>query len=82
MKTMINIKHNQQLTIREHIILKNFWEYYITDYYPEESDIQEAYVMGFEDEIGDISMEELKPYIITRTKHLDEVMPATGYRWV
>ena len=69
------------LNIREHVIIKNFWEYYITDMYPEDSDIQNAFVMGDFNEQGDISLEEIKPYIMSRTKKLDELMPAEGFQW-
>ena len=81
MKKMI--KDKTVLNIRQHIIIKNFWEYYITDRYEPESDIQEALVFGAELELGDISLSELKPYIITLTE-LDEnsvLMPAPNWRW-
>jgi hypothetical protein len=72
-----------QLNITEHIITKNFWEYYITDEtFGDDGDIVQAVVMGFETEIGDISLAEIKPYIITRTRNLNEVMPADGWQWV
>jgi len=69
------------LEIVEHIIIKNLWEYYVTtDRHSD--DIVRCLVMGFETELGDVSMEEIKPYIITRTSDLDEVMPAPGFEWV
>jgi hypothetical protein len=64
-----------------HIMLKNFWEYYITDE-SFNNDIVRAIVMGFETEIGDISLNEIKPYVVSITKNLKEVMPATGWNWV
>lgn len=81
MKTMIN-KHGIKLNIVEHIILRNFWEYYITDQIPVEgnNDIKTALVMGEEIELGDISLSEIKPYIISRNKTLD-IMPAQGWEW-
>lgn len=68
------------INVVEHIILVNGWEYYITD---EEfsDDIVRALVMGFETELGDISLEEIRPHVITRTKDLSEVMPAGGWSW-
>ena len=82
MKTRTMKNKYGQLKIREHIILKNFWEYYITDEYPEESEIQNALVMGFETEQGDVYLPEIQPYIISRTKKLDELMPAEGFQWL
>jgi hypothetical protein len=68
------------VNVIEHIMCKGFWEYYITDENFSD-DIVQAVVMGFEVEIGDISLSEIKPYIITRTKDLSELMPAEGWRW-
>lgn len=80
MKNMIS-KNGTKLKIRQHIILKNFWEYYITDRYPEDSEIQEAFVMGFENELGDVYLPEIKPYIISKTNDLEDVAPASGFSW-
>jgi len=71
------------LKIREHIITKNLWEYYITDRYKEGSDTQEAYVLGFEHELGDVYLPDLKPFILSRIevdKNTD-LIPAMGYSW-
>ena len=68
----------------EHIILKNMWEYYILadeDGDEPDSEIKYALVMGFEDEIGSVSMSEIKPYIVSRITDLSDIMPATGYKW-
>lgn len=74
---------SSQLNIVKHIITKGFWEYYITDnVFSEDGDIVQAVVMGFETEIGDISLSEIKPYIISQTKQLSNTMPATGWRWI
>ena len=74
-------KNDTDITINvtEHIILRNFWEYYITD---EEftSGIKRALVLGYETELGDVSLSEIKPYAISRTRDLD-IMPAPGWTW-
>ena len=71
-----------QVTVREHIILKNFWEYYITDQvFSDDGDIVQAVVMGFETEVGDISLKEIESHIVTRSKKLN-MMPADGWQWV
>jgi hypothetical protein len=79
-KTMI--KGDLKLEIVEHIILKNYWEYYILkdDEYATE-DIKAAVVMGDSTEIGDVSLSEMKPYIVSRTSDFSEIMPAAGYKW-
>jgi hypothetical protein len=75
-------KGDLKLEIVEHIILKNYWEYYILkdDEYSTE-DIKTAVVMGDATELGDISLSEMKPYIISQTSDLSEIYPASGYKW-
>ncbi len=78
------VKGNFKLDVVEHIILRNMWEYYVlADEAGDEpdSDIKYALVMGFNDEIGTVSMSEIKPHIMTRTTDLSEIMPADGYKW-
>ena len=85
MRTMI--KGNLKLDVVEHIILRNMWEYYVlsnegkNQSFPSEPDIVYALVMGFNDEIGCVSMSEIKPHVMTRTTDLSEIMPADGYEW-
>ena len=78
-------KGNLKLNVVEHIILRNMWEYYILadepDTHAPDSDIVYALVMGFNDEIGTVSLSEIKPYIVSRTTDLSEIMPADGYEW-
>ncbi len=78
------IKGNLKLDIVEHIILRNMWEYFVlADEAGDEpdSDIKYALVMGFNDEIGTVSMSEIKPHIISRTTDMNELLPASGYQW-
>ena len=74
-------KGNSTINVVEHIMLKNFWEYYVTDN-KFNDDIVQCLVMGAETELGDVSLEEIKPYITLRTKDLDDIMPASGWAWV
>ena len=69
------------INVYQHIILRNGWEYYVTSR-PTKSDIIECLVMGFETEYGSVSLNEIKPYIISRTIDLADIMPATGHRWL
>ena len=80
--TKMMIKGDLKLEIVEHIILKNYWEYYILkdDEYSTE-DIKTAVVMGDATELGDVSLAEMEPYIKSRTSNLSELMPAAGYKW-
>ena len=81
------VKGNLKLNVVEHIILRNMWEYYVlsdegwSDWVSSKPDIVYALVMGFNDEIGCVSLSEIQPHIISRTSRLDEIMPADGYEW-
>lgn len=79
MKVMVNSETGQTLKITEHMMTRNFWEYYVTD--ETDGDIARCLVLGFEDEIGDVYLPEIAPYIITKTKKLSGVMPAPGWNW-
>ena len=84
MRKMRNIATGTVLNIREHAILGgNLWEYYITDAEPKNTDIQFALVVGFETEMGDVSMSEIAEHVVSRCPEqcLDEIMPAPGWAW-
>ena len=70
------------LEVTEHIILKNFWEYYVLEAPTNTADTKLCLVCGFEEEIGDVWLPELTPYIIGRTKNLDELLEPRSYRWM
>ena len=77
---------SEPFAVAQHIILRNFWEYYLEA--TDEDGIAFGYVMGFENEWGSVSMDEIKPHIIsiarndgTTTDSLADVMPPQGYRW-
>jgi hypothetical protein len=82
MRKMRNIESDSVLIVSEHIILQNYWEYYIASEDTNDPNVKFAYVMGDENELGYIYMPEIVPYILTRTKNLNEVMPATNYKWI
>ena len=78
------VKGNLKLKVVEHIILRNMWEYYVLadeDGDEPDSDIKYALVMGFNDEIGTVSMSEIGPHVLTRTTELSTIFPAAGYEW-
>ena len=61
------------VTVYQHGITRHFWEYYILD--NAKTDYRLALVEGHEQEIGDVSMNEIKPYLISLTSNLDELAP-------
>ena len=67
--------------VYQHIILKNFWEYYLEE--ADKDGFAFGYVMGFEREWGSVDLNEIKPYIVSiaRGKELDHIMPPEGYYW-
>ena len=85
-RNIIRNEGGEPFAVRQHIILKNFWEYYLgeaekvggNDY-----GIAFGYVMGFENEWGSVDLNEIKPYVISATagSGLKEIMPPAGYRW-
>lgn len=75
-------KNGMKINVVEHIIVKNFWEYYVSNEDTGEKDIKFCLVMGEETELGDVWMPEIEPFIITKTKNLKEVMPASGWNWI
>jgi len=81
MRVMISERGNKFKVI-EHIILKNFWEYYVLENeFEEDKDLGYAYVMGFENEFGYFTYNEITPYIMSRTSDLTDIMPAQGFEW-
>ena len=77
---------NEPFAVAQHIILKNFWEYYLEE--ADKDGFAFGYVMGFEREWGSVDLNEIKPHIIsiarrdgTTTDTLDDVMPPQGYYW-
>jgi len=68
------------LNITRHVILRNFWEYYFDDT-PVKKDVAYALVMGGETEYGAVYLPEVAPYIMSDTTNLEDLAPATGWRW-
>ena len=71
--------HSSRFEIYQHIITQNFWEYYLEE--ADENGIAFGFVMGDFPEGGSVDVNELKPYIISTTRDLNEVMPPVGYHW-
>ena len=80
MRKMQN-QYGSQINIVEHIILRNGWEYYVTDN-KFKDDVIQCVVMGFETEMGDVYMSELKGHIVSRTRDLTDLAPCDCWNWV
>ena len=76
-----NDGEGEPFSVAQHIILQNFWEYYLSE--PDENGIAFGFVMGLENEWGSVDMSEIKPYIMSEVKgaDLDDVMPPADYYW-
>lgn len=74
-------KYGTTINVVGHIILRNGWEYYLTDD-KHDADTVRCLVMGFETELGDVYLPELRGHIVSRTNDLKEVMAADGWEWV
>ena len=72
---------NGAFEVYEHIITKNMWEFYMLGE-PNEDNVAFALVCGEEDELGFVSLDEIGPFIISRTKEMNGIMPAPGYSWI
>jgi len=72
---------DQVIDIQRHIILTNFWEYYVIEL-PDDDGRGFALVLGNEDEMGTFLMDEIKPHILSDTVNLTEVSPAVGWAWL
>ena len=81
MRKMKNSTYGTVVNVVSFAMTKNFWEYFITDD-KYSDDIVRAIVKGFETEMGDISLSEIKPHLMTQSDQLDEIMPAPGWEWV
>jgi len=63
------------------LMIRNLWEYYLLDNKVGE-DIRFALVYGDETEMGDISTDEVRPYLISSTVDLTDVAAPPGWSWV
>jgi|VirMetMinimDraft_7_1064189.scaffolds.fasta_scaffold30572_3 hypothetical protein len=79
-REMIKTDTDTALNIDRWILLKNGWEYYLEE---SDGDVAFGLVLGDENELGYVSLSELKPYIdIACTGNdLYGIMPAIGYEW-
>lgn len=80
MRVMRDQSTGTKLNVIAHIITSNGWEYYVTtDKFS--TGIYKCLVMGFETELGDVDLEELKPHVIGHSTNLNGLAPAIGWIW-
>ena len=79
MRHMTN-EHGDTVEVLEHIMTSNLWEFYILEA-ADEDGIAYALVVGDCTEMGDVSMDEIAPHIVSRTTRFDEIMPAPNWSW-
>ena len=79
-RNIISNEGGEPFTVHQHIILKNFWEYYLGK---TKDNVAFGYVMGLENEWGSVYMPEIEPYILSKTTGscLNDIMPPEGYYW-
>tara|TARA_Y100000310_G_scaffold137548_1_gene136479 strand:- start:1702 stop:2088 length:387 start_codon:yes stop_codon:yes gene_type:complete len=80
-RNIIRNEGGEPFTVHQHIILKNFWEYYLGE--TDKDGVAFGYVMGVENEWGSVYLPEIEPYIIGRARANDlwHIMPPEGYYW-
>lgn len=81
-RTMKSLDYNSELKVAMHLVLRNMWEYYLEE--PDENGIAFGLVLGLEDELGEVPLNEIREYAISIAKGdtLKEIMPAPYWRWV
>jgi hypothetical protein len=73
-------EHGTTVKVIEHIMVLNYWEYYILEE-ADEDGIAFALVVGDCVEMGSVSMDEIAPHIVSRTIRLNDIMPAPNWSW-
>ena len=81
-RTMKSLQYNSELKVAMRIVLRNMWEYYLEE--PDENGIAFGLVLGLEDELGEVPLDEIREYAISIAEGdtLKEIMPAPNWRWV
>ena len=83
MRTMVSKERGSGLKMQVvlHYITKNFWEYYLEE--PDKQGNTFGFVMGLENELGYVNINEIEPYVsmVTRGEALNGIMPAEGFEW-
>lgn len=81
MRTMVKSNNPKvKLKVDRVLVLKNGWEYFLEK--ADENGIAFGLVCGFENEMGDVYLPELSPYIISQSSGtLRDSLPAMNWIW-
>ena len=71
---------NAKLNVVKHVILQNFFEYFITEL-PDANGIGMAYVVGDYDEYGSIAQYDIDNHAMSSTVELNDILAAPGWEW-
>jgi len=83
MRKMKNKKTGKNVTVSEYIMLKHCcYEYYVIGKNHDDDDTVEILVYGDEIEQTMVSLSGINANIAFRTKDLDSLLPAPGWKWV
>lgn len=82
-RTLRNNDTGRTVDVHAWAMLRNAWEYFIlTPPKKTPQNIVEAIVYGDETEQGDVSLIEIKPYVMTFTYDLCDLAPPPNHSWV
>ena len=73
-------QHGSKAYVVEHIILSNLWEYFIIEEAGDDG-VAFALVVGDATEMGSVWMDNIEPYIISRTTELSDILPPPRWEW-
>lgn len=81
MRTMVmNDRPACKVKVENMYVLSNGWEYFLEK--ANKAGIAFGLVCGFEDELGDVFVPEIQPYIVSSAnKECTDALPAPGWYW-
>ena len=84
MRKMVNESSGQEISVHGYAMTTNGWEYFFLDPTVDKHGNRFALVHGFEEEMGDVHIDEIKPYLVVTADATDltDLLPAEGWRWV
>jgi len=84
MRQCKNIESGKVITVKKLLITVNFWEHFIlsVEDITDADDVQLALVNGDYNEMGYVSMSEIREFKLSETNDLTDTLPPEGYLWV
>ena len=81
-RQMRSLDSGTVVTVHAWLMTRNMWEYFLLDPKPDTVGNVFSLVMGDETEMGDVNLPELRPFLCSFTRELDDLAPADGWEWV